>query len=279
VRATETIENASGFGLHDHLCWTYDDPMELRDRTLEFLGEGLEQSLRVCYVSSGSVASLRLDLQGLPDLEREIYRGAVKIVSLESMYRAGTTIDASAQVNVYRTYTDVALADGYAGFRLVAEATPLVKTKEQLLSFVGYEYLVDGLMATRPFSAMCAYNTAAIDESSISALAAVHPNSRADESQFHLYNLEGVDLALSGEIDAGVQTRFEEALECARVTTTSGSLTIDATELTFLDHRVLFALANYASRYGATAVLRTQSATPARLVEMLQIEGIRIELV
>jgi hypothetical protein len=36
---------------------------------------------------------------------------------------------------------------------------------------------------------------------------------------------------------------------------------------------------DWASQSAATAVLRTQSAMPARLVEMLHLEGIRIEQV
>jgi hypothetical protein len=56
-------------------------------------------------------------------------------------------------------------------------------------------------MATQPFSAMCAYNSEMLDEETISALGAVHPNSTPNDP-FHLYNLDSADLALSGEIDA-----------------------------------------------------------------------------
>jgi hypothetical protein len=213
MRATGTIIAARGFGVHDHLCWSYDDPEDLRARTLEFLGEGLEQGLRACYVNAGSPELLRDDLAGLPNLDQEIFRGALKIVSIDGMYQTGAVVGASAQVDLYRTHTDEALADGYAGFRLVAEATPLVTSKEQLEAFIGYEYLVDGLMAARPFSAMCAYKTTVLDAEAVSALAAVHPNAREDATQFHLYNLAGVDFALSGEIDAAVQAQFEHALE------------------------------------------------------------------
>ena len=41
----------------------------------------------------------------------------------------------------------------------------------------------------------------------------------------------------------------------------------------------LFTLANFAFRSGSDALLRTNSAMPSRLVEMLEIEGIRIEQV
>jgi anti-anti-sigma regulatory factor len=277
MRLTGSVATAHGLGLHDHVCWSYDDPSDLRERALEFLGEGLEQGLRVCYVRSGSIDSLRVDLDGLANLDREIDRGAVGLVSVDDMYQADSIVNASGQVDIYRSYTEQALVDGYAGFRLVAEATPLVKSKEQLHAFVGYEHLVDGLMATQPFSAMCAYDAAVLDGETISALAAVHPNSRAAVTQFHLYNLEGVDLALSGEIDAGVQMQFEQALELAHVTSTRGPVTIDATELAFLDHRVLLALVDCAARSDTTALLQTRLAMPARLVAMLQIEGIRIE--
>jgi hypothetical protein len=68
---------------------------------------------------------------------------------------------------------------------------------------------------------------------------------------------------------------FEQALERAHVSAMSGQLTIDARALTFLDH--LLSLAACAARSGATAVVRTRSMMPARLVQMLKIEGIRIE--
>jgi hypothetical protein len=45
MRTTGTLEAAPGFGVPDHLCWSYDDAHVLRARTLEFLGEDLGRGL------------------------------------------------------------------------------------------------------------------------------------------------------------------------------------------------------------------------------------------
>ena len=54
---------------------------------------------------------------------------------------------------------------------------------------------------------------------------------------------------------------------------------IDAAGLGFIDHRSLFALADYAERRGTEVVLKTRLSTPARLLELLDLTGVRVERV
>ena len=88
-------------------------------------------------------------------------------------------VDPDAQVRAYAAATGAALAADFTGLRVVAEATPLVRTPEQLDAFARYEPMIDGYMVTHPFSAMCAYDRRILDESAIAQLACLHTSTNA----------------------------------------------------------------------------------------------------
>jgi anti-anti-sigma regulatory factor len=188
-------------------------------------------------------------------------------------------IDPAVQVRAYATATDEAVAAGYTGLRVVADATSLVRTPAQLDAFARYEHLIDRYMRTRPMSAICGYDRRELGDRTIAELACMHPETNADEVLFRLYACPPGDgsATLTGELDPTTAQLFSTALERADLHPVDGRLTVQASQLRFIDHRSLMLLQDYAQRHGTTAVLHTSRSAAARLVELLDLSRVRVE--
>jgi hypothetical protein len=271
------VDDVRGLGLHDHVCWAYDEQAELRDRSLEFLADGLALGERVCYVASGPAQALLDDVRSLADADGLLRPGALRVAPLEDTYGRHSVVDPGEQVAAYAAATEEALADGFTGFRIVAEATALVRTGEQRCVFARYEHLVDRYMSAHPFSALCAYDRQVLGADAIEEIACLHPTVRAGTGHFRLHASDRAAAALAGEIDVTAHELLPAALERCGPQPSGARLVFDASGLRFIDHRALFALRDYAARFGAVAVLHTHGPVPRRLVDILGIEGVEVE--
>ena len=233
---------------HAHVCFGYDDPADFVAGARAFLAEGLRAGERVCLVGP---AVDDLDLDG------------VEHASVEDLYPPGTVIDPPAQVAAYAARTAEALAAGYTGFRVAADATPLVRGPEQLRAFARYEHLVDRYMTTQPYSALCAFDrgrsaaTPSPGSPACTRAAPIPPRSGCTRCP----PAHG-SAALSGELDFAGHDLFPEALESAHVQPLDGALVFDAGRLTFVDHHAVIALADHARRRRLPAVLRDAPPRP-----------------
>jgi anti-anti-sigma regulatory factor len=180
---------------------------------------------------------------------------------------------------VYATATELAVAAGFTGLRVAADATTLVRTPEQLDAFARYEHLIDRYMLTAPFSALCAYQRTQIGEESIAALACMHPGASPNATPFWLHATAegGCAAAIGGELDLATRDLLEPALRRADLQPHDGELVIDATRLAFIDHRSLLQLAEHASTTGHRLVLRTAHPGPSHLTKALGLTNIHVE--
>ncbi len=265
----------------EHQCWCYGEREEFTVRAREFLAEGLVAGERVLYVGRDDVDTLTRELCTTSTFGEGVRRGAVRVASLATTYPFEAVVDPREQVRNYAAATEEALAAGFTGFRVAADATPLVRTPAQLDAFARYEHLVDRYMTTRPLSAMCAYSRGELDDGASAQLACLHPWASADTTSFRLHapTGRGVSAVLDGELDMAAHELWPLALDRADLQPVDGSVVIDATGLEFVDHRGLLALAAVADRLGATVVLRTRLPEPARVLTLLNVTSVRVELV
>lgn len=272
-----SAQHAAGLGVHDHLSWPYEDRDDFVRRVQEFVSGGVALGLRCVYAADRPPEQLEADLAGVPDLQAELSRGAVRITVLGHLYRAGSVIDPDEMLETFTTATEDAMAEGYAGLRVVADATPLVRTPEQLAAFATWEHKADRYMTRQPFSAMCGFDRRELSASAAAVLTCLHPAARAGMATFGVFASEDhADLALAGELDLSAVDSLRACLGRTRLDVTR-ELVVDGTRLGFVDHRGLESIRDFASGHGATAVLRTSSSLPARLIELLRLEGIRAE--
>ena len=270
-----SAQHARGLGVHDHLSWPYEDRDDFVDRVQEFVADGLALGLRCVYAADRPLEQLEADLAGIPDLHAAVARGALTITVLGDLYPDDTVIVPDEMLTTFAAATEDALALGYAGLRVAADATPLVRSREQLAAFATWEHKVDRYMAGQPFSGMCGFDRTELPASAASVLACLHPAARTGMAPFGLFASDDcADLALIGELDLTVTDELRACLEraCPDVT---GELVVDGTRLGFVDHRGLETIRDFASDFGATAVLRTSSGMPGRLIDLLELEGIR----
>lgn len=277
MRSVGGAQHARGLGVQDHLSWPYDDRAEFRVRVGEFLGDGLARGLRCLYVAEGPLGLLETDVLGIPDLESLVERGALTLSVLGELYAEGAAIDPAETLATFAAATEEAVAQGYAGLRVAGDSTPLVRTTEQLAAFAAWEHVADRYMAEHPLSAMCGFDRRQLTPAATIALACLHPAARAGITPFRVYSSDHrADLALAGELDMSVTDDLRACLDRAGLDV-SGELVVDGMALDFVDHRGLESIRDFASSHGATAVLRTGSDLPGRLIELLGLEGIRAE--
>jgi anti-anti-sigma regulatory factor len=239
----------------------------------------LAQGLQVNYVATGSVASLLAELDGHGEFGTSVQSGDLQVTSMDDAYPPGAPVEPEAQAEFFARSTADAIASGFKGLRVVADASPLLQTCEQIEAFGRWECLADRLMLTIPFSGMCALNRQKLGADTVAALACLHPMAPHGATPFRVYAVEDAELALAGDLDVAVQHEFERALGRAKPSSVGDELVFDGTGLEYFDQRALFSLRNYAKRAGSTAVLRTASSIGKRLIRLLNLEGIRIEQV
>jgi hypothetical protein len=261
------------------VCRGYRQREEFVVRACEFLAEGLAAGERVLYAAPGAPEVLAGQLRAAGAIDEGLRGGAVQIASLDSTYTTGIVVDPAAQVRLYAAATEEALAAGYTGLRVAADATQLVSTPAQLDAFTRYEHLVDRYMATHPMSAMCGYDRGVLGDDAVAQLACMHPRADEGSTPFHLHGHPRDDstAALAGELDMVAHRLWPLALERADLRPTEGPVAIDARGLRFIDHRSLLAVADYAEEHDTTVVLRTSLSTPARVLELLNVTSVRVE--
>ena len=268
---------SQGVGSHTHLCQVFDDHAEFRAAAVEFLADGLARGARVRYIAPPDDDTLRAELAPLMRMPQARRPGAVEVVSVGGTYAGlDACVDAQAVVDSYTADTRSALADGFAGFRVAAEVTVLVRTPEQLDAFARYEHQADRLMSRIPVTAMCGYRHTELGDDAVSQLACLHPDGSAEQAPFRVYATRTADLALSGELDLTTVDQFAVAMERTGVLDGRAEVVVDATGLEFADHRNLLVLERMADRYGRTVVLRTARRWPARLVTALDLTHVRV---
>lgn len=258
-----------------HFCWSYDDRRELERCARTFLGAGLAAGERVWYAAAGGPGGLAGWLQDASQGDPE----AVRFVPIEAAYPSGTLFDPAAQVAAYAEVTAAAVNAGYAGLRVVADVTPLVRTRAQLDAFARYEALVGRYIEDAPLRAVCGFDRTTLGDRAVAELACLHPAGNAAGVRFTLRAGPpgGPAAILSGELDVTAEELFPSALAHVRPAATGGRIVIDAHDLRFVDHRALLHLQRYAEQTGAVAVLCTALSTASRLAELLGVSRVRIE--
>ncbi|GAA1756302.1 MEDS domain-containing protein [Luedemannella helvata] len=235
-----------------------------------FLRGGLAMGERVCLAGS------ERDIEAwLTDgrVARAVADGAAIANVVDQTRRS---FDLVTQLDLCRAATEVALADGYSGFRVAADVTAVVREPTNLAEFVRYEQLVDRYMAAEPFSAMCAFRRADLPSTALARLASVHPAGNSG-APFRIFANPDGGTAIAGDLDMTTSDLLCAALAGVEPLIVRGELVLDATRLAFIDHRSLLVLARFAATRGTTLVLRTRKPHLSRLIDLLELRHVRVE--
>jgi hypothetical protein len=260
-----------------HMCWSYDDYQPFDAYAREYLRAGLEAGERVWYVPGRHRAQTAgwLAAHAAESGRRE----AVRVIPSEQAYPGGLVVDPAAQVAAYTAATEDALAAGFTGLRVVADATAFVRTDEQRSAFARYEYAIGRYLRTAPMRAVCAYDRRELGDRAIAELACMHESSNAEGVMFQLHpGATTADAVLDGEVDVSVEELFAGALRRTDLAPAGGEVVVDAGALDFIDHRSLLTLQRYAETQHMTAVVRTRLGAAERLAGLLELAHVRVEV-
>jgi anti-anti-sigma factor len=219
----------------DHVCWVYEDDAAFEEAAVRFLAAGLDRGDRLMWVGDGSADRLRRAEGRLSQVEDLLARGALELVPVTAGYATTGSFTPEEQLAFYDQRTRRARADGYAGFRVVAEVTALAAHEQHSSGFLRWEHLADDFVASGAgFSAFCAYRRADVPDDVVVDAAAVHPVSSVPgtPAPFRLW-FEGERIAVAGEVDIIGADRFRRLLEATHVD--APVLTLDFSGVTFLD--------------------------------------------
>jgi hypothetical protein len=265
------LVTVGGVNLSGHECWSFNDQHLFDAYARDVVLGALAAGEWVWYVAG---RHSRLTAESLPEGD------AMRVFSAEEVYRGQQVVDPAAQVAVYAAATRDAVAAGFTGLRVVADATDLVRTDEQRDAFARYEYLVGRYMRSAPMRALCAYDSRELGGPAVAELACLHESSRGADVTFQLHaGPTGAEAVLDGELDPMTEQLFTTALRHTDLASAGGRVVLDGTGLRFIDHRSLITLQRYAGSCRLTAVLRTRSRTVARLAGLLELPQVHVEVV
>jgi ABC-type transporter Mla MlaB component len=269
MRRSGMLESVAGLGVHDHVCWTFDDDEEFRSAALQWLEDGLRLGQRLLYVGASEVETLRADLEGLEDAEALIASGALLLVSLPAMADRSGRHDSAAWMAFYTAATDRAVADGYAGLRVAAEISPLVGDRDAWQPHARCESFADRYMTGRPLAALCCYDRRSVPEEALADIARFHPLVHGPEriAPFRLFATPDA-LALSGDLDRFSADALERLLGMAA--RPAGAAILDIGALEFIDHQGVLALIDQA-RADAPLTVRAAPEMVRRLCTMMDV--------
>jgi len=261
------------------VCWSFDRRAQYVRAARQFLADGLAAGQQVWYVAPGMPSVIVDEVADIPGFMAGLASGAARIVDVEQAYPTGFVVDPSAQVDFYARATDAAIAAGYQGLRITAEATSLVVTDRQLAAFTRYEHLVDRQMIGQPFSAMCGYDRSLLGDRTITELDCMHPATNTNRAQFRLHGCAPAagHVALSGELDIKTRDLLPTALRRSVLASAGPRMSIDASGLTFVDYRSLKTLGDFAGEHDATVTLRNAPAMSQRIADLVPIQGLQID--
>jgi hypothetical protein len=279
-RVARSVE-ARGPGARRHEAWRFADRQEFWARANEHVAGSLDRGLWIQYVADAPPDQLRDELAGLPVGDRLMARGGWGVSPVDDFYcyRDGDrVVDPERSVAARVDDIERALAAGFTGLRIVADATAVLARPEQVDAFARYEYLLDQAMTALPAGALCAHDRAHVDGASALGLACLHPVRGPDPTPFNLYAERGADFSLAGQLD--LASRELMALTVARIESylTGPRLVVHGGDLAFIDHRALLDLADLAQRIGAERlVLQTNLPSARRICEVLGDDRISVE--
>ena len=154
-----------------HICHLYSDDSERLRVMAKFMESGISENEKLIYVIDTMTPEEMLDC--LEELGVDTREQASRFTT----YCPQGIFSTQAMLALLRDFYDGAMADGkYAGGRLMGEMSwSLVEGRVDETSLMEYEARVTTLLASRPLTACCQYDTRRFDGSTIMDVLAVHP--------------------------------------------------------------------------------------------------------
>jgi anti-anti-sigma regulatory factor len=254
VRVTGSLDTLPGAERGDHVCWVHggDDDAAFDDAVRTFLSGGLARGERLLCVGERVIDSVRAEAAPLQDVEPLVSAGTLQLMTFADAYAATGDFSAERQFAFYDAATRRAVAEGYAGLRVVADLSALSADPGRRDELVRWEHLADRYIVHGPgMTAMCAYSDS-LPAETLADVTTAHPAAHAPVglAAFHVF-FDADAIALAGSVD------ISDADRLARVLADSPSapaVVLDVSRLTFVDVAGSRAIGRWARDLGGRGV-------------------------
>jgi anti-anti-sigma regulatory factor len=253
-----------------HVCWVVGDSAEYTKRAANVLSQGRAAGQKtVVFGPEGS------------DVRAQLGPSAVMVADPHVAFLDSGPLEPATMFAMFREQSALAVAEGYAGLCVVADMDWLLPGKPTSDAVVGFELLLDRVVAELNATVVCAYRRASFDTDAITGALAVHPINVGHDEDPPFRFVAGLagSWQLSGEIDLAVASEFAAAF--AAVAATPGGCVVNAGGLTFIDVAGMRAIAMASRTPGVSVRLNGATATLRRAWELAHFDGIApaVELV
>jgi anti-anti-sigma regulatory factor len=246
----------------DHICWVYDEDDASFDRAVRrFLAGGLARDERVLVIGERVIASIGTAGDGFGDAGELMAAGSLRTLTTAEAYEAAGEFVPATQRSFYDAATQEALADGYAGLRVVAEVTQLAEDADVRPTLVAWEHLADGYAAQGSgFTALCAYSSR-LSPQALADVAAVHPLVHAPSLPPFQVFFDDDRVAVTGSVDTFSADRLARVLASSPVS--GDGAVLDLGDVEFVDVAASRVIARWAQDLEARALpLEVRGASP-----------------
>jgi PAS domain S-box-containing protein len=161
----------------DHICLIYENPAEQLAVVVPFIMDGLDRGERCLYIADGRIFDevvQALAAAGV-DIAQAYQRGALRLsTSKETYLRAGEFVPQS-MIDLIRQAETEALADGFAGLRLIGEPTWSFGPEPGCDRLIEYEALINQLPSFSKSVILCQYHQSRFGVPCIHDVLRTHP--------------------------------------------------------------------------------------------------------
>ena len=160
----------------DHACLTFASDVQQREAVTRFVARGLAGREKVyCFADSDPAAVPQFLRAAGVAADHAMNRGQLVVLSADDAYLPDGSFDPEAMIARLRQLIDAAVGEGYAGFRLGAEMTWMLRSGLDAAAIASYETTASTVFSARPSSAMCHYDRRRFPAELTAAAAAAHP--------------------------------------------------------------------------------------------------------
>lgn len=280
MRASGSVDSARALEFSSHLCWGFADRADFRLRAAEFIADGLANGQRIVYIGD-SVEALSTELAAMDVGRAAVRSGRIDVRTITDVFRFGEAhdiVDAKASIQPLPAAVEAAIAEGYAGLRLITDGTSLATSPRQRAALSDLECLLDRMVAGHPLSAMCAFDLAVVGLSGLAEIACLHPTVQHGSTPFRVYAERRSGIAVAGSVDLACQDLFAASIDrwALRPEPTDQHVDLHLGGAAFLGHHSLMTLDTVAAARGIRLELHSARRIVQRMAEILDLRHVHI---
>lgn len=261
----------------DHACLSFANDAEQHDVAASFVRDGLASRQKVYYlIDADPVAVPEWLKTDTAAVRRAVDKGQLVVLGAEDAYLAGESFAPDAMIPRFDRFINAALAEGYAGFRVTAEMTWILRRGLDGEAVASYEKQAAAVFSSRAACALCQYDRRQFPADMLATAEAAHPHIATADPLYEdtivtltpVYDPAG--LRVTGDIDLTNTTGWQSAV--AAVADHGEEVHLDLSGLRFIDLQGVRVLTRTAAAMADGRRLVLDSA-PQGLMMILRLTG------